>query len=93
MALQEVTASFLRRFRTQAGPVSSIARSQCLRHASTDAPATQEAQDLEETGFASNDPESAKKVTYDPLHRSRSFKGRLPPSRYTLQARDPSNSN
>lgn len=82
MALQEVTASFLRRFRVQTGSIAQASKSQCRRYASTDASTTQEAQDLEETTFASSDPASAQNVKYDPLRRSRQYKGKLPSSRY-----------
>lgn len=83
MALQEVTASFLRRLRTQNSTLSHTAGLQCRRYASnTSAPVAQEIQDLEDTDFVKKDPESAANVKYDPLHRSRSYEGTPPSSRY-----------
>jgi len=80
--LQEVTASFLRRFKVQIGAIQQTQRLQCRRYASTDAASTQEALDLEETGFTSSDPASEEAAKYDPLRRSRSYSGKLPSSRY-----------
>lgn len=82
MALQEVTASFLRRLRTQNTALSQTSSLQCRRHASTSAPVAREIQDLEETDFVKKDPAEAANIKYDPLHRSRSFEGRPPSSRH-----------
>jgi hypothetical protein len=79
MALQEVTASLLRRLRTQNTALSQVSGLQCRRNASTDSPVTREIQDLEETDFVKPSEPNTK---YDPLHRSRSFEGTPPSSRY-----------
>ena len=80
MALQEVTASFLRRMRTHNPALSHAARLQCRRYASARSPAVaRELHDLEETDFVKPSEPDTK---YDPLHRSRSFKGTPPSSRH-----------
>jgi hypothetical protein len=79
MALQEVTASLLRRMRTQNTALSQTAGLQCRRYASSDSPVAREMQDLEETDFVKPSEPDTK---YDPLHRSRSFQGTPPSSRY-----------
>jgi hypothetical protein len=86
MALQEVTASFLRRLRTQNSALSHTSSLQCRRHASTSAPVAREIQDLEDTDFVKKDPAEAANIKYDPLHRSRSFEGTPPSSRYVNAA-------
>ena len=79
MALQEVTASLLRRMRTQNTALSQAAGLQCRRYASSNSPVARELQDLEETDFVKPSEPDTK---YDPLHRSRSFQGTPPSSRY-----------
>jgi hypothetical protein len=78
MALQEVTASLLRRLRTQNTALSQISGLQCRRNASSDSSVAREIQDLEETDFVKPTEPDTK---YDPLHRSRSFQGTPPSSR------------
>ncbi|OQO04770.1 hypothetical protein B0A48_09694 [Cryoendolithus antarcticus] len=84
MALQEVTASFLRRVRGQTGPLARAQRLQCQRYASTEA--TSDTQDLEETSFTQAPPPTSKFPKYDPLARSRKYTGKLPPSRYQFRS-------
>ena len=79
MALQEVTASLLRRMRTQNTALSQAAGLQCRRYASNNSHVARELQDLEETDFVKPSEPDTK---YDPLHRSRSFQGTPPSSRY-----------
>jgi len=79
MALQEVTASLLRRLRTQNTALSQASGLQCRRYASSDSHVAREIQDLEETDFVKPTEPDTK---YDPLHRSRSFQGTPPSSRY-----------
>jgi hypothetical protein len=79
MALQEVTASLLRRLRTQNTALSQVSGLQCRRNASSDSSVAREIQDLEETDFVKASEPNTK---YDPLHRSRSFEGTPPSSRY-----------
>ena len=78
MALQEVTASLLRRMRTQNTALSQAAGLQCRRYASNNSHVARELQDLEETDFVKPSEPDTK---YDPLHRSRSFQGTPPSSR------------
>lgn len=93
MALQEVTASFLRRLRTQqpSTTLSQASRLRCVRHASSSSPSNQstavaqEIQDLEQTDFVKQDPATTEPIKYDPLHRSRSFQGTPPSSRYKFR--------
>lgn len=92
MALQEVTASFLRRLRTQqpSTTLSQASRLQCIRHASSSSSTqstavAQEIQDLEQTDFVKQDPATTEPIKYDPLHRSRSFQGTPPSSRYKFR--------
>lgn len=79
MALQEVTSSLLRRLRTQNTALSQVSGLQCRRNASNDSSVAREIQDLEETDFVKPSEPDTK---YDPLHRSRSFQGTPPSSRY-----------
>ncbi|KAK6437872.1 54S ribosomal protein L7, mitochondrial [Oleoguttula sp. CCFEE 5521] len=83
MALQEVTASFLRRVRGQTGPLARAQRLQCQRYASTKS--TSDTQELEETSFTQASPSTSKFPKYDPLARSRKYTGKLPPSRYQFR--------
>ena len=85
MALQEVTASLLRRMRTQNTALSQAAGLQCRRYASSNSPVARELQDLEETDFVKPSEPNTK---YDPLHRSRSFQG-TPPSSRCVRALSP----
>ena len=78
MALQEVTASLLRRMRTQNTALSQAAGLQCRRYVSNNSHVARELQDLEETDFVKPSEPDTK---YDPLHRSRSFQGTPPSSR------------
>lgn len=83
MALQEVTASLLRRLRTQNTALSQASGLQCRRYASNDSShVAREIQDLEQTDFVKQDLSTAADIKYDPLHRSRSFEGTPPSSRY-----------
>lgn len=84
MALQEVTASFLRRLRTQDTALAQASGLQCRRYASSNTASphvAQEIQDLEDTDFVKQDPATAANLKYDPLHRQRSFAGTPPSSR------------
>ena len=86
MALQEVTASLLRRMRTQNTALSQAAGLQCRRYASNDSHVARELKDLEETDFVKPSEPDTK---YDPLHRSRSFQGTPPSSRFVQSLSHP----
>ncbi|KAF2208543.1 hypothetical protein CERZMDRAFT_48910 [Cercospora zeae-maydis SCOH1-5] len=88
MALQEVTASFLRRLRLTERPLNSAWAGQCRRYASTDSSdASPFAQELETTEFQSTPAEAAdkRKAEYNPLQRSRRRRAQLPASRYQFR--------
>lgn len=85
MALQEVTASFLRRLRTQqSSTLSQVSHLQCRRYASSDSAVAQEIQDLEQTDFVKQDPSTTESIKYDPL-RSSKFAGTPPTARYNFR--------
>lgn len=83
MALEEVTAAFLRRF----NPVLRSARRntppRCCRFSSSDAKLSEGA-DLDDSGFLSQS--SNIDTSYDPTARQRAFKRKLPSSRYQFRS-------
>ncbi|KXT01417.1 hypothetical protein AC578_9536 [Pseudocercospora eumusae] len=100
MALQEVTASFLRRLQLSERPVSKVWTSQCRCYASSDASggasreqkstaskADKEIEELEQTEFLGAGIEKAEDrlSEYDPVGRSRRRRTQLPASRYQFR--------
>ncbi|KAI5364855.1 Putative ribosomal protein L5 [Septoria linicola] len=87
MALQEVTASVLRRVRLSERRVNSAWTAQCQRYASSQGGVSQEVNELEATDFQSTPADAADKrlSEYSPLERSRRRRAQLPASRYQFR--------
>ncbi|QIW98336.1 hypothetical protein AMS68_003854 [Peltaster fructicola] len=79
MALEEVTAAFLRRFSPSIRPLPRVARLHCRSYASQ----TSDTADLDQSTFLSS---SDIDTQYDPTKRQRENKQRLPASRYRFRS-------
>ncbi|KAK3686301.1 54S ribosomal protein L7, mitochondrial [Vermiconidia calcicola] len=81
MALQEVTQSFLRRFRPSHASLNRAWTTQCRHYASAEP--SQEMQDLEQSEFLENENVSDK--PFDPIAKASKRQRRLPSSRYQFR--------
>ena len=88
MALQEVTAAFLRRCQASPRPLHSAWRLQCRQYATADS-RSEEPSDLESTKFLGAAAPSTR--PFDPVAKAKRRNRQLPPSRY--EARDPYSRN
>ncbi|KAK5129788.1 hypothetical protein LTR08_002808 [Meristemomyces frigidus] len=84
MALHDVTAAFLRRFRNPVGPLYQASKLQCRQYATTQA--SQETPELEESSFVGGGQPSEAVAKFDPAATARKRNRRLPPSRYQFRS-------